>query len=144
MAFKIAPKNEVKLKVIVRELADNDKIEKSEITVVYRRLSVSEYNEHVNRTVAITQRYAQRFSGTAEELEETLSDLNREALENTVVDVFPLQDEDGNEIEFTEDRLEWLLEYQPTFTALKEGFDRLHNGRAEQEKNSKKPGRTGR
>lgn len=144
MAFKIAPKNEVKLKVIVRELVDDDKVEKSELTVVYKRLPVSEYDDYVNRTINVTKQYHLSFSGKQEGLEETLSELNREVLEKTVVDVYPLIDENDNEVEFTKERLDWLLEYHPTLTALKDGFDRLHNGRAEQEKNSKKPGRTGR
>lgn len=144
MAFKIAPKNEVKLKVIVRVLVDDDKIEKSELTVVYKRLPVSEYDDYVNRTINVTKQYHLSFSGKQEELEETLSELNREVLEKTVVDVYPLLDENDNEVEFTKERLDWLLEYQPTLTALKDGFDRLHNGRAEQEKNSKRRGGTGR
>lgn len=147
MAFKITHNPEVTLKVVVRELSNNDKVQKSELNVTYRRMSVSEYDDFQRRVIETTKLYNINLTDktkTSIDLEETLNTLYREALENTVQNVFPLLNEDDEEIEFTTETFNYLLEYQPAFAALNEGFQRLHNGRAEQEKNSSKRGGTGR
>lgn len=147
MAFKITVNPEVTLKVIVRELSDNDKINKSELSVTYRRMSVSEYDEFQRRVIEITRSYNFNLTDKSKsslDLEDTLNTAYREALEKTVVNVFPLLGEDDEELEFTAEIFNYLLDYQPTFAALNEGFQKLHNGRAEQEKNLSKRGSTGR
>lgn len=123
MAFKLAPKNEIKMSVIVYELQDDDKVEQSKINVTYNRLKKQEWQDL-----------------TKDILDEDVDFSWFDALRKNVKDVGPLVDAEGKEIKYTSKVLEELLAYQPTFDALLGGFVELNNGmkEAERRKNSKK------
>lgn len=123
MAFKLAPKNTIKMSVIVYELQDDDKVEQSIINVTYNRLKKQEWQDL-----------------TKDILDEDVDFSWFDALRKNVKDVGPLVDAEGKEIKYTSKVLEELLAYQPTFDALLGGFVELNNGmkEAERRKNSKK------
>lgn len=129
MAFKLAPKNTIKMSVVVFELQDDDKVDETEIKVTYNRLKKQEWQKL-----------------TKDILDDDIDFSWFDALRENVKEVGPLVDAEGKEIKYSSKVLEELLAYQPTFDALLGGFVELNNGmkEAERRKNSKKRGGTGR
>lgn len=128
MAFKLAPKTEIKVKVVIYETLEDGNIDKSECYATFTRLKTSEW------------------SAMAEKLFDKENDYSwKDALREYTKNVTPLLDEDGQELEFTPSVLDMLLDYQPTYAALLDSFTLLNTGdkEVERRKNSKKRGSTG-
>lgn len=129
MAFKLAPKDTIKMTVVVYELQDDDKVDGTSVNVTYNRLK------------------KQDWMNLSKDIIDEETDFNWfDALKQNVKDVSPLVDAEGKEIKFSPKVMDELLSYQPTFDALLLGFTELNNGmkEAERRKNSKKRGGIGR
>lgn len=128
MAFKLAPKTEITVKVTVYETQEDGVVTKSDCNATFTRLKTSEWKALAEKLFDKEDEYSWR-----------------DALTEYTKNVFPLIDEEGEELEFGKHVLDQLLDYQPTFTALLDAFTLLNVGDKETErrKNSKKRGSTG-
>lgn len=129
MAFVLAPKDTIRTKVQIVEPVDDDKTKVSEISVRFKKLTVSDF---------------QKLSREAADEENPISwaDLLRE----NITDVEGLVDADNEPIDFDVSVLDQLLDLQYVFAPLLEAFVSISTGEreAERRKNLSKRGSNGR
>jgi len=109
MAFKLAPKNQIKTKVVVEVLGDLNQVEKSDFVATFRKLAVSDVR-YVVESVK---------SGDVEE-----NDLIKENL----IDWEGVLDYEKNEVSFNAENLNSLLEIVEARKALAAAFWRVQSG----------------
>ena len=110
MAFVIAPKDTITLKVDIDEPQDMGRIKKHYLVVTYKKLPVDE---------------ARKI------MEDVKADLvgDEDILERYVTDIKEARDEEGNEVPFTQDLVSLLAQIEYVRRPLIDGFMTVQFGR---------------
>lgn len=109
MAFKIAPKNEIKTKVVVEQLSDMGKTIKTDFVAVVKKLPASSVRE-------LTE---QLKNGELTE---------NEVIKTNIIDWQGVLDADDNEVMFSSDMLDQLLDIVEVRKALSLAFWQVQSG----------------